>query len=54
MSKKRKRKHDMPATCEECDLCIYIGEGTFICESSQEVVIEEWMPLRMPSKECAE
>ena len=30
---------------ESCDNCIYIGEGDFICDEAQEIVIDEWVPV---------
>lgn len=32
--------------CDDtCDNCIYIGEGDFICDEAQELVIDEWIPV---------
>lgn len=45
--KKRRRKHcnPNPKICNDCALCIYIGEGDFICENEPDtVVIEDWEP----------
>lgn len=27
-----------------CDECMYIGEGDFLCEKHQEVVVSDWTP----------
>ena len=27
-----------------CDNCIYIGEGDFVCEELQEIVVSDWQP----------
>lgn len=33
-------------TCsDECDNCIYIGEGDFICDKLMEIVIEDFVPV---------
>lgn len=38
---KRKRKQK----CENCQECIYVGEGSFICAAGyQKIVIEDFMP----------
>lgn len=36
----------MPAMlcCYNCEHCIYIGEGDYICDENNEIVIEDWMP----------
>lgn len=36
----------MPAMicCHNCEHCIYIGEGDYICDENNEIVIEDWMP----------
>lgn len=36
MKKKNKTK-----ICNNCDHCIYIGEGDFICDKDEPVLIEE-------------
>lgn len=30
--------------CFECEKCLYIGEGTHVCEDNYEVVLDEWEP----------
>lgn len=37
------KKHK--ACDDTCDYCIYIGEGDFICDIQQEIVISDWSPL---------
>lgn len=32
--------------CDDtCDNCIYIGEGDFICDLVQDIVISDWIPV---------
>lgn len=30
--------------CNECENCLYIGEGDSICELNNEIVLEDWTP----------
>ena len=39
--KNKKQKYCDPSACNEC---IYIGEGDFLCEKFQEIVISDWQP----------
>ena len=42
---KRKRKNpDYPQNCYVCEHCVYVGEGGYICDMSNDVVIEDWQP----------
>jgi hypothetical protein len=44
MTKKHK-SHIPMCDPSECDNCIYIGEGTFICDKHDNaIVIDEWSP----------
>jgi hypothetical protein len=27
-----------------CENCLYIGEGDYMCDTNNEIVIEEWQP----------
>ena len=27
-----------------CDECIYIGDGDFLCDKLQEIVVSDWQP----------
>ena len=27
-----------------CDECLYIGEGDFLCDRHQEIVVSDWTP----------
>lgn len=27
-----------------CDYCLYIGEGDFVCDKTQEIVVSDWRP----------
>ena len=31
---------------DQCDNCMYVGEGTFMCAVDNEIVIDEWMPIK--------
>ena len=28
--------------CLQCDSCIYIGEGDFLCDKLHKIVVENW------------
>ena len=38
---KRKKECD-----DQCDHCLYIGEGDFICDIDNDIVISEWMSIK--------
>ena len=40
-TKNKKKKYCEPSACDEC---IYIGEGDFVCETLQEIVVSDWQP----------
>lgn len=41
--------------CETCDHCVYICLGDFACdERDYEIVIEDWVPLRLPCEKWTE
>lgn len=40
MAKKKKKICD-PGMCDEC---LYIGEGDFLCEKHQTIVVSDWEP----------
>lgn len=42
--KKKKRTPDRERHCFNCDRCLYICEGDYLCELSNEVVIDDWQP----------
>lgn len=51
MSKRKPRRvKKKPPICDpaQCDYCLYIGEGDFICEGSMpggmSLVVEDWQP----------
>lgn len=33
-------------TCDpsQCDHCEYVGEGGFICDKYQQIVVDDWLP----------
>lgn len=32
--------------CDDtCENCVYIGEGDFICDEAQEIVISDWVSI---------
>ncbi len=41
-----KRKKECDDQCDHCDHCLYIGEGDFICDIDNDIVISEWMPIK--------
>ena len=45
---KRNRKNKGSKLCDDqCDECIYCGEGDFICDIDNEIVISEWVPIKI-------
>lgn len=45
--KKRKNKNREFCDPSVCDECIYIGEGEFICDKLQKIVVANWQPTNM-------
>ena len=41
----KKNKGGKPCD-DQCDECIYCGEGDFICGIDNEIVISNWMPIK--------
>ena len=41
MSKKKKIKTPM---CENCEECVYVGDGGHFCSEHHEIVLEDWCP----------
>lgn len=48
---KRKHKHkkkevniENGKNCYNCDNCLYVGEGGYICSQHNAIVLEEWQP----------
>lgn len=38
-------KRDTPKICSTCEHCVYIGEGDFICDIDEQVIVmEDFMP----------
>jgi hypothetical protein len=44
MSKKKRKHPELNKNCFNCNHCQYIGEGGYICDMSNDVVIEDWQP----------
>lgn len=48
MSRYKRVKNRKPLTdminCHNCNNCTYIGEGDYICDMTNEVVISDWQP----------
>jgi hypothetical protein len=45
--RKYKRKHpECERNCYNCNKCTYLGEGGYMCEDSQDIVIELWEPTK--------
>ena len=41
---KRKKSEMELRNCFNCEHCTYIGEGDHICDMTNDVVVEDWMP----------
>lgn len=37
---------------EECDHCIYVGEGGFLCDITEKIVIEDFIPTKYYRNNC--
>lgn len=47
MAKNRDKRNKGGKPCDDsCDNCMYIGEGDFMCDIDNEIVISEWMPIK--------
>lgn len=50
MSRKPKKKDldRKPRYCDPgaCGSCLYLGEGDFLCDEHQEIVVADWQPTR--------
>lgn len=49
MKKRKKKKYDPDRKqrfCDPgmCDNCTYLGEGDFLCDKHQVIVVEDWTP----------
>lgn len=50
--KHRKKKNPMPERkprfCDpgSCDCCQYIGDGDFLCDRHQTIVVSDWEPTK--------
>jgi len=44
MGKRKRKKHRRERQCFSCDHCVYIGEGGYICDLTNDVVIDDWEP----------
>lgn len=44
MSKKKRKHPENNRICHNCSKCLYIGEGDYICEDSNDIVISGWQP----------
>lgn len=46
--KYRKPKCMKPLTkqvrCDNCTHCVYVGEGGYLCDVKNEIVIDDWIP----------
>lgn len=31
---------------DQCEHCLYIGDGDFMCDIDNDIVISEWMPIK--------
>ena len=48
MSKKKRKHPELNKNCYNCNHCQYIGEGGYICDMNNDVVIEDWAFSRTP------
>lgn len=39
-----RRRDDRICDPDSCDCCLYIGEGDFLCDNHQVIVISDWEP----------
>lgn len=44
MSNKKDRKSNKYVYCDSCDCCQYIGEGDYICDKTQKIVMADFLP----------
>ena len=49
MTQEKKRRHrrkhpELNRNCYNCNHCQYIGEGDYICDMSNDIVIADWQP----------
>ena len=52
--KRVKQKLKKPVTCEHCENCIYLGDGDFLCDELERLVIEDWNPVEFPCEDYKE
>lgn len=43
--KKQKQKQKKPQCSDQCEHCIYIETGDFMCDVVQDVTIVDWKPF---------
>lgn len=43
-AKPQKQKNESEQNCYNCEHCVYVGEGGYICAQNNSIVIDEWMP----------
>ena len=43
-SKKPKKHKELFCDPSMCDDCVYIGEGDFLCDRHQVIVVSDWEP----------
>lgn len=49
MPKRRKPSEDRKVRfCDPgaCDFCVYLGEGDFLCDKHQVIVVADWEPTK--------
>lgn len=44
MSKRKRNPKDRLKNCHCCDHCIYVGEGGYMCDVHNEIVIDDFEP----------
>ena len=43
--KSKKKKNHLPVCSDQCENCLYICEGDFICDVVNELVISDFIPI---------
>ena len=41
---KRKKPMSKTVRCDSCTHCVYIGEGAYMCDMNNDIVISDWVP----------
>lgn len=44
LSKRKRTIAENPRNCYNCNNCVYVGEGGYMCSMSNDIVIDDWIP----------